>query len=69
MPLASVFNIRDHCTWRNINAVGALVSTVLWGVATYTDWVNSVRFISHISMITMIFTFIAAWRADVPTKR
>lgn len=55
--------------WRRINAIGVVVSTILWGVATYTDWVNSVRFISHISMATMIFTFVAAWRADVPTPK
>ena len=58
----------SYCTWRNINAIGALLSTVLWGVATWTGWVSSVKFISHISMATMIFTFIAAWRADVPTE-
>lgn len=57
-----------HFTWRNVNALGAALSVLLWGVATYTDWVNSVRFISHISMVTMVFTFIAAWRADVPDK-
>jgi hypothetical protein len=51
-------------TWRKVNMWCAAASTVLWAVATYTDWVNSVRFISHISMVTMIFTFVAAWRAD-----
>lgn len=56
-------------TWRKTNALGAITSCLLWGLATYTDWVNSVRFISHISMATMVFTFVAAWRADVPTKR
>jgi hypothetical protein len=60
--------VRKRFTWRNINATGAALSTLLWGLATWTDWIASVRFVSHISMITMIFTFIAGWRADVPTK-
>lgn len=58
--------MRKQITWRNLNATCAALSFLLWGVATWTDWVASVRFISHISMLTMIFTFIAAWRADVP---
>lgn len=60
--------LRSRCSWRNVNALGGILSTFLWGIATYTDWVNSVRFISHISMLTMVFTFVAAWRADVPDK-
>lgn len=55
-------------SWRNINAVGAVVSLILWGVATWTDWINSVRFVSHISMLALVISFIAAWRADVPDK-
>lgn len=53
-------------SWRRFNAVGAGLTVMLWGIATYTDWVNSVRFISHISMATFVVTFIAGWRADVP---
>jgi hypothetical protein len=56
-------------TWRNLNALGAFVSTLLWGFATWTNWIASVKFVSHVSMLTMIFTFIAAWRADVPTDK
>lgn len=53
-------------SWRTLNAAGAALSAVLWIIASFTGWVNSVAFISHISMATMIFTFVAAWRADVP---
>jgi hypothetical protein len=55
-------------TWRRLNAAGAAATVVLWVVATDTDWINSVRFVSHISMLTLVFTFVAAWRADVPDK-
>ena len=54
-------------TWRHLNALGAALSVVVWGFATYSDLVSSVRFISHVSMITMVFTFVAAWRADAPS--
>jgi hypothetical protein len=53
---------------RNINMFSAAASCVLWGIATYTDWVAATRFISHISMANLVITFVAAWRADVPTK-
>lgn len=60
--------MKKWLTWRTLNALGAGLSAVLWFIASLTGWVNSVAFISHISMATMIFTFIAAWRADVPTR-
>lgn len=53
-------------TWRRLNAAGAALSAALWIMAGVTGWVNSIAFIAHISMATMVFTFIAAWRADVP---
>lgn len=53
--------------WRRLNLCGAALSSVLWGVASFTGWVNSIAFISHVSMATMVFTFVAAWRADAPT--
>lgn len=60
--------ILNKCSWRNINAFGALASMVLWGIASWTNWIASVKFVSHVSMLTMVFTFVAAWRADVPDK-
>lgn len=56
-----------HFNWRNFNASGAVISALLWIVATDTNWISSIKFLSHISMATMVFTFVAAWRADVPT--
>lgn len=48
---------------------GAVGSLVLWAVASLPalDWINSVRFVSHVSMVTMAFTFFAAYMADKPT--
>lgn len=56
-------------TWKKLNAAGAALSCVLWVIASFTGWINSVSFVSHISMVTMIFTFVAAWRADSPTAK
>lgn len=54
-------------SWRKVNMVLAGASALLWVLATYTDWINSIKFVSHVSMATMVFTFVAAWRADEPT--
>lgn len=61
-------DVRRRFTWRRLNASAAGISAIVWAVATYTDWVASTRFVSHVSMVTMISTFIAAWRADVPVR-
>lgn len=55
-------------TWRKANAVGAFLSCLLWGFATWNGWINSVAFVSHMSMLALVVSFIAAWRADVPDK-
>jgi len=55
-------------TWRLANLIGAILSVVLWGLATYTGWINSVAFVSHISMLALVVAFISAWRSDVPTS-
>jgi hypothetical protein len=54
--------------WRKISGCGVILALILWGVATYFDWVNSVRFVSHLSLLAIVLSFLAAWRADVPTK-
>lgn len=54
--------------WKRVNAAGAGLSATLWAYAEFSGDINSVAFVSRISMVTMIFTFIAAWRADVPTE-
>lgn len=56
-------------TWRTFNAVGVVLAIALWVVATSLDWIASVRFVSHVSMLALVVCFVAAWRADVPTRR
>lgn len=52
--------------WKTINLWGAGFSAALWIVATLNGWINSVTFVSHISMLALVASFIAAWRADKP---
>lgn len=52
--------------WRGFNLVGAIVSCFLWAFATWNGWIDSVQFVSHVSMLALVVSFIAAWRADVP---
>lgn len=56
-------------TWRKLNAVGAAVSVAIWAVATWLGWIDSVAFVSHISMLALVVSFVAAWRADVPVQK
>lgn len=55
-------------SWRKANAAMALLSCILWGFATWVGWINSVAFVSHMSMLALVASFIAGWRADVPDK-
>lgn len=59
---------RSLLSWRNLNAIGAALSVGVWVIATVVDWIHSVAFVSHISMLALVVSFIAAWRADVPDK-
>ena len=59
--------ITNYCSWKYLNLFGAIASLALWGVATFTGWINSVAFVSHISMLALVISFIAAWRADTYT--
>lgn len=37
---------------------------VLWGVAIPLGWINSIAFISHVTMATALLTSFAAWCAS-----
>jgi hypothetical protein len=54
-------------TWKRLNAAGALAMALLWAIAIPLGWINSIALVSHVTMLTAVFTFVAAWRADVPT--
>lgn len=38
-----------------VNLLVLVVSAVLWAVATAAGWVHSVTFVSHVSMLALVF--------------
>lgn len=51
--------------WRKFNGVRVLLWFVMAPVAFVMGWVNSVRFVSFISLYANWASDMAAWRADV----
>jgi hypothetical protein len=39
-----------------VNAVMLVVSALLWWLAVLNDWVSSVVFVSHVSMLALVFS-------------
>lgn len=55
-------------TWRRFNGLRVCAYLVLTPVAWYLGWLNSVPFVSLLSIWALIESAIAAWRADVPNR-
>lgn len=51
-------------TWRRFNGVLVILMLLLWLLAWHEDWINSIRFVSHMSMLALVLAALAAWRAD-----
>lgn len=52
--------------WRHFNLVLTVAMVALWALATYTDWINSVRFVGHVSMLALVLAAWSAYRSDTP---
>ena len=48
-----------------INAVILVFSLILWVLATYLGWVESVVFVSHVSMLALVFSGISGVAAAI----
>lgn len=57
-----------HLSWRNLSLCGAVLTFVLWPVVELAGQIESIAIVNRVSFVTAGFTFIAAWRSDVPTK-
>lgn len=62
-------------TLRTVHGLLVLAWIILWIVATYTNWIDSVRFVSHVSMLALVLGSLASWQAarvevkqDQPTE-
>ena len=49
--------------------MGAIVTIILWISVELLGLIHSVALVNRISMLTLAITFIAGWRADVPTPK
>lgn len=57
-------------TWRRFNALrAAFYVFVLSPLAYGFGWLNSVRFVSVLSLVALAEPAVAAWRADVPNRK
>ena len=45
-----------------VHGVAVVVLLVLWAAATKFGWVESVVFVSHMSMLALVLAEIAAWQ-------
>lgn len=48
--------------WKWFWFVGIWAMFALWGFATYTGLVESVVFVSHVSMLALVLAVLAAWQ-------
>lgn len=55
-------------SWRNFNAARVVAYVVLTPVAYLLGWLNSVAFVSLLSIWALVESAVAAWRSDVPTE-
>lgn len=53
-------------SWRRTSAVFAVVSCFAWLATELTGRITSIAIVNRISFLALIWTFVAAWRADVP---
>lgn len=53
-------------SWRHFSALRLVAYLVLTPVAFMLGWLESVRFVSLLSIWALVETAIASWRSDVP---
>lgn len=54
--------------WRRFSLARVIIYTALVPVAWYAGWLKSVPFVSVLSLVALVESAVAAWRADVPIK-
>jgi len=56
-------------TWRFFNGLRAILYALMIPVAYMLGWLDSVPLVNVLSVIALVESAIAAWRADVPNRR
>lgn len=49
--------------YKRIHGAATVAFVGLWGLAVPTGWINSVAFISHISMAALVYAAWSAWQS------
>lgn len=49
--------------WRALHGWATVAFLALWGVAILTGWIESVKFVSHVSMVALAYASLSAWQA------
>lgn len=49
--------------WRRLHGWATIVFFALWGVAVLTGWIDSVKFVSHVSMLALVYAGVSAWQS------
>lgn len=50
--------------WKWVHFCGIWFFVLLWIIAGLLDWVSSVKFVSHVSMVALVLAEVAAWQAS-----
>lgn len=51
-------------TLRAFHGYSIMIWAIIWAVAIPLHWINSIAFISHVTMATALLTSFAAWCAS-----
>jgi len=49
--------------WKWVHFAFIFVFIALWGLAAIFGWLKSVSFVSHISMVALVYAAVSAWQA------
>lgn len=52
-----------------VHGISTIAWALLWLVASFVGWINSVAFVSHMSMAALVYTSAAAWQSARADKR
>ena len=49
--------------WKWVHLVFVFLFIALWIAAAVTGWISSVVFVSHVSMVALVYAAASAWQA------
>lgn len=52
-----------------VHGIAGSLFIALWAVATVTGWVNSPAFISHVSMLALVYAAFTGWQGARAEKK